>query len=118
MAEMTLVGSGSEMSLLRQCAQACVDNGGEWYSSQQALAILGDFVGNPALFADSAYIGMAKPECIARLFEQQDALVEALRDVLGWMPGEAHWNTLEPLRAVQRARGAIAKATEVANGPD
>lgn len=66
------VGSGDEFSLLRQCAQRCVDNGGEWYSPVQAAAILGEHVGEPALLADAAFMGMATPECILRLLDRAE----------------------------------------------
>lgn len=70
---MTLIGSGDEFSLLRECAQICVGNGGDWYNPGQMLGILSGFVGEPALLADSAFIGMATPECILRLLEKAEA---------------------------------------------
>lgn len=74
MAELHLIGSGNGLSLLRECANACVENGGDWYSAQQALAILGDYVGKPALLADAAFIGMATPERVLSVIDQRESL--------------------------------------------
>ncbi len=106
MTEIHMIGSGDQLILLRECAQACVDNGGDWYSPQQALSLLGDVVGMPALLADSAYIGMAKPECIVRLFEQQDALVAACRQLADFAERQGWFHV-----AINDARAAIAIAT-------
>ena len=39
-------------------------------------------------------------------------LAEALRDVLGWVPGRAVWHTDEPMKAAGRARAALARYDE------
>ena len=47
----------------------------------------------------------------ARASQDRSAeLLEALADVLGWVPGRAAWHTDEPMKAVERARAAISKA--------
>ena len=37
-------------------------------------------------------------------------LLDALRDVISWVPGAGAWHTDAPIKAVERARAAIAKA--------
>ena len=112
------VGSGDEFSLLRQCAQRCVDNGGEWYSPVQAAAILGEHVGEPALLADAAFMGMATPECILRLLDRaEDHLtqpaqavdVEKVREVIDGMRCVARLSDYDLL--VDTLNGAADKLT-------
>lgn len=77
-----LICHGDEFSLLHGCAMNCVNNGGEWYTAPQALAILGDHVSNPALMGDAAFISMAEPERIVRLLDRlaaADALLRFMR---------------------------------------
>jgi hypothetical protein len=47
----------------------------------------------------------------ARLIAAAPDLLEALRDVIGWVPGPASWHTGAPAKAVERARAALSKAT-------
>lgn len=47
----------------------------------------------------------------ARLIAAAPDLLAALIDVIGWVPGAAAWHTDAPLKAVDKARAAIAKAT-------
>lgn len=119
MAEKILIGGGNELSLLQQCAQACVENGGDWYTAPQALAILGDFVGKPALLADAAFIGMATPERILRLLDQQSDLLEVVQALLtacdeDFITNTSHADSVGVL--ANAARAAIAKATENRHG--
>ena len=48
----------------------------------------------------------------AALIAAAPDLLEALRDLIGWVPGPAHWHTDACPKAVERAVAAIAKATE------
>lgn len=43
--------------------------------------------------------------------EIEQELLEALQDLIGWIPGRSAWHTDAPAKAVERARAAIAKAT-------
>lgn len=47
----------------------------------------------------------------ARLIAAAPELLSALKDIIGWVPGAASWHTDAPIKAVERARAAIAKAT-------
>lgn len=47
----------------------------------------------------------------AHLFAAAPDLLAALQDVIGWVPGASAWHTDAPLKSVERARAAIAKAT-------
>lgn len=47
----------------------------------------------------------------ANLAASAPELLEALRDVLGWIPDGGPWHTDAPLASVARARAAITKAT-------
>ena len=47
----------------------------------------------------------------ARLIAAAPELLEALRDVLGWVPDGGPWHTDAPMASVARARAAIRKAT-------
>jgi hypothetical protein len=47
----------------------------------------------------------------ARLMAAAPELLEALRDLISWVPGPAHWHTDACPKAVDRAIAAIAKAT-------
>lgn len=47
----------------------------------------------------------------ARLIAAAPELLNALRDVIGWVPGASAWHTDAPMKAVERARSVIAKAT-------
>lgn len=40
----------------------------------------------------------------------QEQLIDCLNELIGWIPGEAHFHTDAPQKAVERARAAIAKA--------
>lgn len=80
--EAVCVGSGSGLSLLRECAEACISNGGAWYSPQQMASILSANVGMPAMLSDASFIGMSSPENVSRIFEIADALVAALQMVM------------------------------------
>lgn len=42
--------------------------------------------------------------------QQRDELLSSLRDVVGWVPGREKWHSDEPIKAVSRARAAIANA--------
>jgi hypothetical protein len=109
-----LIGGGDEFSLLRGCAQNCVDNGGEWYSAPQALAILDAYVGNPALMGDAAFISMAEPERILRLMDQRDDLLAALEKCIAYAEDCVDLPDFKRgvVRAhVNEARAAIAAAT-------
>ena len=46
--------------------------------------------------------------CATRLKSQRDELLEALIDVIGWVPTQG-WHTDAPDKAVNRARALIAK---------
>ncbi|HDS1140228.1 TPA: hypothetical protein QDZ75_004306 [Stenotrophomonas maltophilia] len=50
-------------------------------------------------------------EANARLIAAAPELLEALKDLIGWVPGGVHFHTDAPQRAVERASAAIAKAT-------
>lgn len=50
-------------------------------------------------------------EANARLIAAAPELLSALKDIIGWVPGAASWHTDAPIKAVERARAAIAKAT-------
>jgi hypothetical protein len=67
-----IVSSGATdevgLQLLKQAAEQCMANGGEWYSPNQVLGILRHYVSPPALLADAAFIGMCMPELILKLF--------------------------------------------------
>ena len=52
-------------------------------------------------------------EANARLIAAAPDLLLALKDVISWVPGASAWHTDAPLKAVERARAAIRKATEV-----
>jgi hypothetical protein len=58
------------------------------------------------------YAPIPATEANARLIAAAPDLLEALRDVIGWVPGGAAemWHTDAPTKAVERARAAIAKA--------
>lgn len=47
----------------------------------------------------------------AHLIAAAPELLEALRDLIGWVPGPKHWHTDACPKAVERAVAAIAKAT-------
>jgi len=47
----------------------------------------------------------------ARLIAAAPELLEALKDLIGWVPGGVHFHTDAPQKAVERASAAIAKAT-------
>lgn len=83
-----LVASGSAhedgFDLLKQAAESCVANGGDWYSPNQALGILQHHVGMPALLKDATFIGMCSPERVLRLF---DMTAESYQQ---WV--EQNWN--------------------------
>jgi hypothetical protein len=63
----------------------------------------------PAWLGTDAY----SDECAAnaRLIAAAPELLEALRNVIGWVSGPEKWHTDAPALAVDRARAAIAKAT-------
>jgi len=46
----------------------------------------------------------------ARLISAAPDLLEALVDLIGWVPGANSWHTDGPVNAVERARAAIRKA--------
>lgn len=50
-------------------------------------------------------------EANARLIAAAPELLEALKDLIGWVPGGVHFHTDAPQKAVERASAAIAKAT-------
>ena len=47
----------------------------------------------------------------ASLIAAAPELLEALRDVIGWIPDAGPWFTEEPRKSVERARAALRKAT-------
>lgn len=47
---------------------------------------------------------------LANLWAAAPDLLAALKDLIGWMPGRVSWHTDEPIKAVERAKTAIAKA--------
>ena len=49
----------------------------------------------------------------ARLMAAAPDLLEALQDLIGWVPSSSHWHTDAPMKTLERARAAIAKATGV-----
>jgi len=49
-------------------------------------------------------------EANALLIAAAPELLDALRDVISWVPGASSWHTDAPIKAVERARAAIAKA--------
>lgn len=53
----------------------------------------------------------AEIEANARLIAAAPELLEALKDLIGWVPGGVHFHTDAPQKAVERASAAIAKAT-------
>lgn len=69
-----------------------------------------------------AHVQAAGPEkiskeeqiAVARLMVSAPELLAALRDVISWVPGATAWHTDAPLKAVENARAAIAKATGAA----
>lgn len=50
-------------------------------------------------------------EADACLIAAAPELLSALKDIIGWVPGAAAWHTDAPIKAVERARAAIYKAT-------
>lgn len=64
----------------------------------------------PGYLAEVRDCGSGCVKANARLIAAAPELLEALRDVIGWVPG-AIWHTGEPTESVNRARAAIAKAT-------
>ena len=48
-----------------------------------------------------------------RLIAASPDLLEALQDLIGWVPSSSHWHTDAPMKTLERARAAIAKATGV-----
>jgi len=50
-------------------------------------------------------------EADACLIAAAPELLSALKDIIGWVPGAAAWHTDAPIKAVERARAAIDKAT-------
>lgn len=54
---------------------------------------------------------LAEQEANARLIAAAPELLQALRDVLGWVPS-GPWHTDEPMKAVERARAVIRKTGE------
>lgn len=54
--------------------------------------------------------------CATRLKSQRDELLEALTNVIGWVPGREHWHTDSPIKSVERARALIATHKEASHG--
>ncbi|EKT4443986.1 hypothetical protein [Stenotrophomonas maltophilia] len=54
---------------------------------------------------------LGTPEANALLIAAAPELLEALKDLIGWVPGGVHFHTDAPQKAVERASAAIAKAT-------
>jgi len=68
------------LQLLRGAAENCVANGGDWYSPNQAAALLRDHVGMPALLTDATFIGLCSPELVLKLFEKLDGMRKRIDD--------------------------------------
>lgn len=56
-------------------------------------------------------VTMTLTEADACLIAAAPELLSALKDIIGWVPGAAAWHTDAPIKAVERARAAIDKAT-------
>lgn len=67
----------------------------------------------PAYFANMDVLGgrIVAVDFGGNRLEVAEELLEALQDVIGWIPGRTAWHTDAPVQAVERARAAIAKAT-------
>lgn len=65
-----------------------------------------DAAGNPVLKGDMR----CASEELARLIEAAPELFEALRGLIGWVPGPESWHTDACPKAVERAVAAMAKA--------
>ncbi|HEV2594157.1 MAG TPA: hypothetical protein VGU01_03020 [Sphingomicrobium sp.] len=61
---------------------------------------------------DGSALFLSEDDC--RLAAAAPDLLGALRDLIGWVPGPAHWHTDACPKAVERAVAAIAKATGAA----
>ena len=66
-------------------------------------------------FVDAKHDVLALSTEVAALKALRDELVGALRDVIGWVSGPAHWHTDAPQKSVDRARALIAKHAGIAS---
>ncbi|CAB3784603.1 hypothetical protein [Pararobbsia alpina] len=62
---------------------------------------------SPLVLAELAWQRRAEIEA-----RHQKELVEALTELVGWVPGRAGWHTDAPLKAVERAREVLAKFSD------
>jgi hypothetical protein len=65
-------------------------------------------VGIAYVRGEYAIPGMSAANC--RLIASAPELLEALKELMRWVPSETFWHTKAPLEAIKRARTAITKA--------
>lgn len=61
------------------------------------------------LFCEAECESLAAQLAVARKPVQEE-LIDCLQELIGWIPGEAHFHTDAPQKAVDRARAAIERA--------
>lgn len=92
---------------------------GEWYVSDDEHGDIASdeyhfITAGAGLCSPPDYVGFEIAGCMsladARLIAAAPRLLEALRDLIGWVPGPEHWHTDACPKAVDRAVAAIAKA--------
>ena len=85
----------------------------EVFQNGFSMRAVKDADGNWLTYAagDDRRMSREEVEANARLMAAAPDLLEALRDLIGWVPGPDQWHTDACPKAVERAIAAIAKAT-------